>query len=43
MAIPEKLVTVPEVAERTGYKQAIVRAKILRREWPYCKVADRCA
>jgi excisionase family DNA binding protein len=38
MAISERLLTVSEAAERTGYKPATVRAKILKREWPYCKV-----
>ena len=38
MAIPERLLTVAQVAERTGYRESTVRAKILKREWPYLKV-----
>ena len=39
MASPEKLLTVSEAAERTGYKPATVRSKILKREWPYVKLS----
>lgn len=34
----EKLLKVEEVAERTGYRPATVRSKILNREWPYIKL-----
>lgn len=34
----EKLLTVVEVADRLGLKQSTVRAKILKRVWPYIKV-----
>jgi excisionase family DNA binding protein len=34
----ERLLKVDEVAERTGYKTATVRSKILKREWPYIKL-----
>jgi excisionase family DNA binding protein len=34
----ERLLRVEEAAERTGYKQATVRSKILKREWPYIKL-----
>lgn len=34
----EKLLKVDEAAERTGFKSATVRAKILKREWPYVKL-----
>lgn len=39
MASPERLLTVSEAAERTGYKPATVRSKILKREWPYVKLS----
>lgn len=38
MATLEKLLTVAEAAERLGYKQSTIRAKILKREWPFCRV-----
>jgi len=38
MATPEKLLTVSEAAALVGYKQATVRSKILKREWPHCKI-----
>jgi excisionase family DNA binding protein len=34
----DRLLTVVEAADRMGMKQSTVRAKILKREWPYIKV-----
>jgi excisionase family DNA binding protein len=36
----ERLLKVDEAAERTGYKVATVRMKILKREWPYIKLGS---
>jgi excisionase family DNA binding protein len=34
----EKLLNVEQAAELTGYKQATIRSKILKRQWPFIKL-----
>ncbi len=38
MATSDRLLTVSEAAERLGYKESTIRAKILKRQWPFCRV-----